>query len=114
MALNVGPWSQMQISIARRARWSAAFDQLGAYHKVDRDYEPLDSGRKSVRVHVNYRGRDFRFVITGEKFINELLPVGTPNRGGGGCIDLIRHVSGLGFVQSVNVCLKSLESAAAD
>lgn len=102
------PWSQEQIDAARRVRFSAVLDQLGAHHKLDPDYEPLDPGRRSKRVQVSYQGRDFRFVITGEKFVNELLPDGTPNRGGGGAIDFARHVAGLGFVQAVKVCLDAL------
>lgn len=85
-------------------------DQLGAYHKLDPDYTPLDPGRKSKRVQVNYQGRDFRFVLTGEKFVNELLPEGMPNRGGGGAIDFARHVAGLNFVQAVRVCLDALST----
>lgn len=104
----MGPWSQEQIDTARRVRFSTALDQLGAYHKIDRDYTPLDPGRKSIRVHVSYQGRDFRFVLTGEKFINELLPEGTPGRGGGGTIDFVRHVAGLNFVQAVKVCLDAV------
>lgn len=80
-------------------------EQLGAYHKVDKDYEPLDPSRKSIRVHVNYQGRDFRFVITEEKFVNELQPDDAPRRGGGGAIDFVQHITGFGFVQAVNVCL---------
>lgn len=106
--MSDAPWSQEQVDAARRVRFSAALDQLGAYHKVDRDYEPLDPGRKSVRVQVTYQERDFRFVITGEKFVNELLPEGAPHRGGGGAIDFVRHVTGCNFVQAVKVCLDAL------
>lgn len=104
----MGPWSQEQIDAARRVRFSAVLDQLGAHHKVDPEYAPLDPGRKSVRVQVSYQGRDFRFVLTGEKWVNELLPADTPNRGGGGAIDFVRHVTGLGFVPAVKVCLDAL------
>lgn len=102
------PWTQEQIDTARRVRFSAVLDQLGAYHKLDPEYTPLDPGRKSKRVQVSYQARDFRFVVTGEKFVNELLPEGTPGRGGGGAIDFVRHVAGLNFVQAVKVCLDAL------
>lgn len=104
----MGPWNTEQISQARRVRFSAALDFLGAYYKRDSDYTPLDPRTKSIRIQVGYEGRDFRFILTGEKWFNELLPEGTPNRGGGGTIDFVRHITGLNFVQAVKVCLDSV------
>jgi len=104
----MGPWSQEQIDFARQVRFSAVLDHLGAYRKLDPEYVPLDPGRKSVRVQVSYQGRDFRFVLTGEKWINELLPGDKPGRGGGGAIDFVRHITNLNFVQAVKVCLDAL------
>lgn len=104
----MGPWSQEQIDAARRVKLSTVLDSLGAHHKPDSGYQPHDPGRKSVRIQVSYQGRDFRFVLTGEKWVNELLPPDRPNRGGGGAIDFVRHVTGLGFVQAVKVCLDAL------
>lgn len=69
----MGPWNADQINRARFVRFSAALDYLGAYYKRDREYAPLDPSSKSVRVHVNHQGRDFRFILTGEKWLNELL-----------------------------------------
>lgn len=105
----MGPWNTEQIAEARRVRFSVLLDHIGAYHIIDPDYEPLDSSTKSIRVHVGYQDRDFRFVITGEKFLNELLPDGAANRGGGGAIDFVRHVAGLNFVQAVKVCLDAAD-----
>lgn len=104
----MGPWNTEQISQARRVPFSAVLDFLGAYYKRDPDYTPLDQRTKSIRVQVGYEGRDFRFILTGEKWFNELLPEGTPNRGGGGSIDFVRHITGLNFVQAVKVCLDSV------
>ena len=109
--MESGPWSQEQIDAARTVRASVVLDHLGAFHKLDPSYEALDPGRKSKRVQVSFQGREFRFVFTGEKFVNELRPVGTPNRGGGGAIDFVRHVTGLNFVQAVKVCLDALTAA---
>lgn len=106
----MGPWNTGQIAKARGARFSVVLDHLGAFHKVDQNYAPLDPSRKSIRVQVAYQGRDFRFVVTGEKWLNELLPVDAAHRGGGGAIDFVRHISGLGFVQAVKICLDALES----
>ncbi|OUL80388.1 hypothetical protein CA603_31515 [Paraburkholderia hospita] len=106
--MTCGPWSQEQIDEARMVLFSAVLDHLGAFHKLDRDYEPLDPGRRSKRVHVGYQGRDFRFIFTGPKFVNQLLPEGAANRGGGGAIDSVRHVTGCNFVHAVKVCLDAL------
>ncbi len=101
----MGPWNTEQINQARRAPFLAVLDFLGAYYKRDPDYAPLDSATKGVRIQVNHEGRDFRFILTGEKWFNELLPEETPSRGGGGAIDFVRHITGLNFVQAVKVCL---------
>ena len=106
------PWNAEQISQARRVRFSVALNYLGAYYKRDPHYAPLDPCTKSIRVQVGYGGRDFRFILTGEKWVNELLPEGTPNRGGGGTIDFVRHVTGLNFVQAVKTCLDADTGAA--
>lgn len=105
---SVGPWSQEQIDAARSVRFSVVLNYLGAYHKLDTDYKPLDPGRRSKRVQVSYQGRDFRFIFTREKFVNELLRDGTPHRGGGGAIDFVRHVTGYSFVGAVKVCIDAL------
>ena len=84
---------------------------LGAHFKRDAEYELLDRSRKSVRVQVGYEGRDFRFILTGEKWFNELLPESIPTRGGGGAIDFVRHLTGLGFVQAVKICLDAQATA---
>lgn len=101
----MGPWTTDQINQARRVRFLAVLDFLGAYYKRDPDYTPLDPRTKSIRVQVGYEGRDYRFILTGEKWFNELVPEGTPSRGGGGAIDFVRHITGAGFVQAVKICL---------
>lgn len=101
----MGPWSSEEINQARRVPFYTVLKFLGAHHKRDRDYAPVDSNRQSVRVHVGYNGRDFRFIFTNEKWFNELLPVDYPGRGGGGAIDFVRHLTGCGFVQAVKVCI---------
>jgi hypothetical protein len=108
--MGAGPWSQEQIDAARVVRFSAVLDHLGAYSKIDSKYEALDPGRRSKRVQVSYQGRDFRFIFTGEKFVNELRPESAPQRGGGGAIDFVRHVTRCNFVQAVKVCLDALKA----
>lgn len=104
------PFSTDEIARARSVPFRTVLEHLGAHVKLDKDYTPLDASRRSVRIQVGYRGRDYRLVVTGEKFVNELLPLDTPNRGGGGAIDFARHITGLGFVQSVKVCLDAIEA----
>lgn len=108
--MGIGPWSQEQIDAARSVRFSTVMDFIGAYYKLDADYVPLIPGRRSKRVHLSYQGRDFRFIFTGEKFVNDLLPDGTPGRGGGGTIDFVRHVVDCNFVQAVKICLDAVNS----
>jgi hypothetical protein len=98
-------WTAQQISAARKVPFDKLLDHLGAYHKRDRDYAPLDPTSKSVRVHVNCEGRDFRFIFTGEQFVNELNSSFGGMKGGGGAIDFVRHLTGVNFVQAVKACL---------
>lgn len=99
------PFSPAEVAQARRVPLTTVLEYLGAHVKLDKDYAPLDASRHSVRLQVGYHGRDYRLVVTGEKFVNELLPLEAPNRGGGGAIDLVKHITGLCFLQSVKVCL---------
>ena len=91
-------------------KFGTVLDYLGTYHRLDKSYAALDPSRRSVRVHVNYECRDLRFVLTEEKWLNELLPQGHPERGGGGAIDFVRHLTGLGFVPAVKICLDAAAS----
>ncbi len=105
----MGPWTVADIERARAVPFHVLLRFTGAYCKLDRDYRSHTS-HESVRVHVNHGGRDFRFVFTGEKWVNELLPPHQGKRGGAGAIDLIAHITGLDFVLSVKVCLDALKS----
>lgn len=84
---------------------------IGDYHKVDADYAPMGPGRRSKRVQVSFQGRDFRFVFTEEKFVNELLPDGAAHRDGSGAIGFVRYVTGCNFVQAVKVGLDALQGS---
>lgn len=105
-----GPWSTEEIEAARRVKFGAVLDHLGAYYKLDKSYTALDPRRRSIRVHVGYECRGFRFILTEEKWLNELLPQGHAGRGGRGVIDFVRHLPGLGFVPAVNICLDAAHS----
>ena len=100
----MGPWTNEEINRARAIPLSRVLDCLGAYYKRDQRYVPRDSSGGSFRVQVNFDGRDYRFILTGEKWVNELLPKEHPSRGGG-AIDFVRHITGSGFVQAVKICL---------
>lgn len=107
----ISSFSPAQIAEARAVPFRAVLQYLGVHIKPDNDYAPLDPTSRGMRLQVSYRGRDFRLVVTGEKFVNELLPLDTPNRGGGGAIDLVKHITGLGFVHVVKVCLDAIEAS---
>lgn len=107
----MGPWTPEQIGAARRARFGVVLNHLGAYHKRDVEFGPLYPERGSVRVHVSYRGRNFRFIFTGEKWLDELLCVGMSKRGGGGSIDFVQYITGCNFVHAVKICLDALYAA---
>lgn len=96
--------------MARNVPFKIVLEHLGAHVKQDRDYQPLDPERRSIRLQIGFKQRDFRLVVTGEKFVNELLPIDTQNRGGGGSIDLVKHLTGLGFVPAVKACLDAAQT----
>ena len=100
----MGPWSADQIEQARNVPLLSILEHLGCYTKRDHEYAPLDPARRSIRLHVNFSGRDFRFVLTGEKWVNELAPA-KQKRGGGGAIDFVSYLTGFKFVQAVKTCL---------
>ena len=99
------PFTPAQIAQARDVPLAAILSYLGAYVKRDDTYHPLDRTRRSLRLHVNFEQRDFRFILTGDKFVNELLPKEDRNRGGGGAIDFVKHLTGVCFLPAVKVCL---------
>ncbi|KVN06853.1 hypothetical protein WJ62_05165 [Burkholderia diffusa] len=106
----MGPWTADEIARARAVPFHLLLQSLGAYCKLDRHFRSHTSP-ESVRVHVNYGGRDFRFVSICENWVNELVPTTLHRKGGGGAIDLAAaHVTGFDFVRSVKVCLDALAS----
>ncbi|BEU21246.1 hypothetical protein [Paraburkholderia terrae] len=106
----MGPWTTAEIESARAVPFHLLLRFLGAYCKLDREYKSVGSV-ESIRVHVNHAGRDFRFVFTGEKWINELLSPLQQGRGGAGAIDLAAHLTGLDFVRSVKICIDALNDS---
>lgn len=106
----MGPWTTADIESARAVPFYVLLRFLGAYCKVDRECRSASSA-ESIRVHVNHAGRDFRFVFTGEKWVNELLSPLQRGRGGAGSIDLAAHLTGLDFVRSVKICIDALNDS---
>lgn len=107
------PWTTAEIESARGVPFYVLLRFLGAYCKVDREYRSAGLA-ESIRVHVNYAGRDFRFVFTEEKWVNELLSPLQHGRGGAGSIDLAAHLTGLDFVRSVKVCIDALNGSVSE
>lgn len=107
----MGPWNTDQINRTRGVPFSTVLNVLGVYYERDKEYEALDPCRKGIRVQVGCQWRDFRFIVAGEKWLNEFLPAVHRNRGGGGAIDFLRHLAGWGFVHAVKVCLNTAEGS---
>ncbi|MFP4897098.1 hypothetical protein [Paraburkholderia sp. EG304] len=107
-----GPWNQAEMDAARDVAFPVLLEHLGAYYKLDTHFTPSDASGHSQRVQVTYEGRDFRFIFTGRKFVNVLLPADAVHRGGGGAIDLVHHITGYNFVHAVKVCLDARTDAA--
>lgn len=63
--------------------------------KMDPDFTPIKN-RYTQRWHLNVEGRDFELLTTGPKFFDT-----NAKSGGGGAIDLVMHLTGLTFKQSV-------------
>lgn len=103
------PWTTAEIELARGVPFHVLLHFLGAYCKLDREYRSA-SPAEGIRVHVNHAGRNFRFVFTGEKWVNELIPPAKRGRGGAGAIDLAAHITGLDFVRSVKICIDAHDS----
>lgn len=102
-----GPWSASDVQQARDVPLAKVLAHICDYVKGDRDYTPRDAGAGSRRFQVNCAKRDFRLILTGEKWLDELTDRNAANRGGGGAIDLVMHLLGLNFVQAVRVFLEA-------
>lgn len=99
------PWTPSDISRARCISLLKLLSHVCDYVKEDQDYTPRDASTDSRRFQANCCKRDFRLIITGEKWIDELVNRGAEGRGGGGGIDLVMHLTGMNFVQAVKICL---------
>lgn len=100
-----GPWSPSAICSARRVPLLKVLLYVSDYLKEDPDYSPRDPSTDSRRFQVNCQKRDFRLILTGEKWLDELMNSGVEGRGRGGGIDLVMHLTGMNFVQAVKICL---------
>jgi len=105
------PWTPSEIARAREVPLIQLLAHLCDFVKEDREYTPLDASRCSRRFQVNCRHRDFRLVLTGEKWVDELVPRDSDHRGGGGAIDLASYLTKSSFVQAVKLCLEAAEVA---
>lgn len=66
-------------------------DKLGTYVKTDDTFEPL-SAHGTERYHINVEGQDFELLVRCPKLFDTRL-----QRGGGGAVDSVMHVRGVGF-----------------
>lgn len=105
-----GPWDAESIHRARSVPLLKVLTHVSDYLKEDHDYTARDPSVGSRRFQVNCHKRDYRLLLTGEKWLDELVDRGTAGRGGGGAIDLVMHLTGANFVQAVKLCLEAAES----
>lgn len=100
-----GPWDPSDISRARSVPLLKVLSYVSDYVKEDPNYTPRTPSAGSRRFQVNCHKRDFRLILTGEKWLDELADRGAKRRGGGGGVDLVMHLTGMNFVQAVKTCL---------
>jgi ATP-dependent DNA helicase RecQ len=100
-----GPWQQAEIERARSVPLLAVLAHVAAYVKEDLEYTPRNTSRDSRRFHVSCNDCEFRLILTGEKWFDELVGGTSSRRGGGGAIDLVMHLTGMNFVRAVKACL---------
>jgi hypothetical protein len=84
-----------------------ALAHVADYFKEDLEYTPRDSSRGSRRFHVSCSNCDFRLILTGERWFDELVETTSTRRGvgGGGAIDLVMHLTGMKFIRAVKACI---------
>lgn len=105
------PWSESDICRARNVPLLKILRHVCDYLKEDNNYTARNPSLGGRRFHVNCSKRDFRLLLTGEKWLDELVERGSANRGGGGAIDLVMHLKDVNFVQAVRVCLDAAEGS---
>jgi hypothetical protein len=102
-----GPWTASEVQQARNVPLLQVLHHVCEYVKEDRGYKPHAAASGSRRFHVNCSKRDFRLILTGERWVDELVGRNATSRGGGGAIDLVMHLQRFDFVQAVKVCLEA-------
>jgi hypothetical protein len=70
---------------------------LADYAKQDVTFHPLKDHR-TTRWHACIRGCEFELLLTGPKFWDTRA-----EKGGGGAVDLTRHLTGVGFTQAAEL-----------
>ena len=105
----MAPWTAQDVSRARSVPLLKVLIHVCDYLKDDHTYTTTAPSSGGRRFHVNCLKRDFRLILTGEKWLDELVDRYAGNRGGGGSIDLVMHLIGINFVQAVRVCLEAAE-----
>jgi hypothetical protein len=105
-----GPWQKDEVKRARSVPLLAVLAHVAAYVKEDLEYAPRNTSRESRRFHASCNGCDFRLILTGEKWFDELVEGTSSKRGGGGAIDLVMHLTGMNFVLAVKACLDAAGS----
>lgn len=101
-------YSDEQIAEARGVKFSKVLDHLGASHKLDPEYQARNKG--CVRIMVAYKNCNYRFVVSGLKWMDDLASDNQTARSGHGAIDFAAYLTSLPFPKAVGVCLAALNS----
>ncbi len=99
-------YSDEQIAEARDVKFSKVLDHLGASHKLDSEYRGRN--KSTVRILVAYKNRNYRFVVNGPKWIDELPNGDLSAKSGHGAIDFASYVTSMPFPKAVGVCLAAM------
>lgn len=74
---------------------------LGFFWRRDADFKPAKNAG-TQRLYVSWKGSAWELLLTGEKWWDVRAA-----KGGGGCIDLVIHLTGLDFVAAVKLLFDS-------
>jgi hypothetical protein len=72
-------------------------DAVADHAKRDITFEPT-TAVETERWHVRAGGRDFELLLCGPKFYDTRA-----KKGGGGAVDLVMHLFGVGFLEAVGL-----------
>lgn len=94
-----------QICIARNVSIRRILIGSGAVYKFVEGRHPYIAGRSCPRLHVQFREREFLFLVKDHAWLDELVPKNNPRHKGNGAIDFLMHLTNMNFADAVQTCL---------